>query len=199
MSALQAMLEYFYMEAGVYPPDLGDLGRVFNYNLRKSDRPLQIPVDPATNQPFVYTVDARNKSYVLRLPDPAAYGGVSFQLSSVDWAWMNMLAEQRRFEQMFLQTGDNIKGLAKQVELFAKDNGGKFPDTLDALYPKYIKRYPQDPLSGKNYVYSLQGQEYTISCPNPEQYGMKRLLYSSSQGMIVERLDGTSRAGSSTP
>lgn len=197
MSALQAMLEFFFMEAGVYPAELSELSAAFNYQIPKNARTVVIPRDPATGEQFVYTPAANKKSYKLRFPDPSKYGAQgSLELTSLNWGWLALRAERMRFEEMAKLSKYHMETLASAVEMFAKDNNRKFPESLDPLYPKYINRFPQDPITGKNYNYKLLGDGYLISNPNPERYGLKYFQWSSSQGMQVEVLPA---GGSSTP
>lgn len=196
MSALQSMLEFFFMEAGVYPAELSELSAAFNYQLPKNARAVVIPRDPATGEQFVYTPAANKKGYKLRFPDGSKYGAQgSVELTNVSWGWLALRAERMRFEEMAKLSKFHMETLASAVEMFAKDNNRKFPETLDPLYPKYINRFPQDPITGKNYTYKLLGDGYLISNPNPERYGLKFFQWSSSQGMQVEALPaGASKA-----
>jgi hypothetical protein len=189
ISALQAMLEFYFMEAGVYPGELSELAAVFNYQLPKNARAVVIPKDPATGEPFVYLPAPNKRAYKLRFPDPAKYGPEgSLELGPVSWGWLALRAERSRFEQMAKLSKHHIEGLAQACEMYEKDNNRVYPKDLDALYPKYIKRHPQDPITGRNYIYKVVADGYTIANPNPERYGLKTFLYSSSQGMVVEAL-----------
>ncbi|MEW6284529.1 MAG: hypothetical protein AB1758_38295 [Candidatus Eremiobacterota bacterium] len=199
MSKVQAMLEYYFMEWGEYPGSLAELDRAFNGQKPKNAPGVDIPLDPGTNKPFVYTTDQTRKRYALSIPDPGAYGGVSFTLPSVEWGYMAVLAEQRRFEQIALECGFNLKALATKCELFAKDNGGQFPRSLDQLFPKYIPRYPQCPASGKNYVLTPAQGGYILGCPNPERHGLKLFRYHSAQGMQVEELPAPGKEPAPAP
>jgi hypothetical protein len=189
MSALQAMLEFFFMEAGVYPAELDELAAAFNYQLPKGARAVAIPKDPATGQSFVYVPAPNKKAYRLRFPDPSKYGPEgAMELSSVNWGWLALRAERMRFEEMAKLSKYHMETLATEIEMYAKDNKGVYPDNLDSLYPTYIKRHPQDPITGKNYLYKKLADGYLLSNPNPERYGLKLFQYSSSRGMIVEAL-----------
>jgi hypothetical protein len=195
LSALQSMLEFYFMEAGVYPAELSELSAVFNYQLPKNSRAVVIPKDPASGQPFVYIPAPNKKGYKLRFPDPSKYGPQgAFELAPVSWGWLALRAERARFEEMAKLSKYHIETLASAAEMYAKDNNRVFPKDLDALYPKYIKRHPQDPITGRNYLYKQLADGYLISNPNPERYGLIRFEYSSSRGMIVEVLP----AGSAT-
>jgi hypothetical protein len=189
MSALQAMLEFYFMEAGVYPAELSELSAVFNYKLPKEARAVVIPRDPASGEQFVYTPAPNRKGYKLRFPDPGKYGPQgNLELGPVSWGWLALRAERMRFEEMAKLSKYHMESLATAIEMYAKDNNRAFPTNLDALYPKYIKRHPQDPITGKNYDYKILADGYLISSPNPERYGLKMFQYSSSRGMLVEAL-----------
>lgn len=183
------MLEFFFMEAGVYPGELSELSSAFNYQIPKGAKPVAIPKDPATGQAFVYIPAANKKGYRLRFPDPSKYGlESSFELGPVSWGWLALRADRMRFEEMAKLSKYHMETLAEACEMYAKDNKNAYPANLDALYPKYIKRHPQDPITGKNYIYKPLADGYLLSSPNPERYGLKLFQYSSSRGMIVESL-----------
>lgn len=189
LSSMQSLLEFFFMEAGVYPPTLEELHLAYNTQLPQGAKPVPIPKDPATGRDFVYSPSPNRKAYTLGFPDPSKYGlAADFKFHSVSWGWLALRAEQRRFEEMVKLSKYHIESLATQIEMYGKDNKGKFPKTLDELYPKYIKRHPQDPVTGKNYIYKQLADGYLVISPNPERYGLKMFQYSSSQGMQVEVL-----------
>ncbi|MFA5506730.1 MAG: hypothetical protein WC314_09000 [Vulcanimicrobiota bacterium] len=189
LSAMQAMLEFFFMEAGVYPPTLKELNLAFNAELPRGARPVPLPKDPATGKEFVYRAAENRKGYTISFPDPSKYGlAADFELRPVSWGWLALRAEQRRFEEMVKLSKFHIETIATQVEMYAKDNQGTFPQTLDDLYPEYIKRHPQDPVTGKNYTYKQLADGYIVASPNPERYGLKIFQYSSSKGIQVEVL-----------
>ncbi len=191
LSSLQAMLEFFFMEAGVYPGSLDDLNTAYNSKLPQGSKAVPIPKDPATGKNFVYIPGANRKGYLLRFPEPQKYGlGMNIELTPVSWGWLALRAERKRFEELAKLSKYHMETLATQVEMFAKDNKGEFPETLDLLYPKYIKRHPQDPITGKNYIYKTLADGYLVASPNPERYGLRLFQYSSSQGIIVEALAG---------
>lgn len=188
LSKLQSLLEFFFMEAGVYPPTLKELNLAFNAELPRGATKVPIPKDPASGEDFVYQVEANRKGYSLRFPDATVYGLPSdFELKPVPWGWLSLRAERNRFEEMVKMSKYHIENLATQVEMFAKDNGA-FPKNLDELYPKYIKRHPQDPITGRNYLYKQSPDGYLVASPNPERYGLKVFQYSSSKGIQVEVL-----------
>lgn len=195
MSKVQALLEYFYMETGEYPPNLAVLERSFNHALPDKAPKVVVPLDPASSKPFVYELSQDGRRYRLAPPEPDKYGANAVVLDSIDWAWMAVLARQRRAEQLALECKYNMEVLATQSEMFAKDNGGKFPSQVDELVPKYIPRHPTCPLSGKNYTYAPGGKGYFISCPNPPNHGLRKFGYSSDRGMVVEPLEGRAPAG----
>jgi hypothetical protein len=188
MSRLQCLIEYFYMETGVYPLDLSEMDQIFRSRAPRAPKPVAIPVDPATNQPFKYQLEQGGRKYSLTVPDPARYGGSKMVLTSVDWGYLSDLADLKRFEEIVRSMNNLMKGIATQCEMYAKDHGGQYPAQLDDLLPKYLQRFPNDPLTGKNMAYKKQLDGYLIICPNPEKYGLKTFQYSSSQGIQTERL-----------
>lgn len=195
MSKIQALLEYFYMETGEYPPNLAVLERSFNQDLPDKAPKVVVPPDPATSKPFHYELSPDRKKYRLAPPDPAKYGSNAIGLESIDWGWMALLAKQRRAEQLAMECKYNMEVLATQSEMYAKDNGGKFPSAIDELVPKYIPRHPVCPLTGKNYSFAPGGKGYIISCPNAQNHGLKKFSYSSDRGMVVEPLQSQGGAG----
>lgn len=189
LSSLQSMLEFFFMEAGVYPPTLEELNLAYNSQLPRGAKTVPIPKDPITGKEFVYRAEPNRKGYTLGFPDATKYGlPADFQLRSVAWGWLALRAERNRFEEMVKLSKYHIESIATQVEMYAKDHDGGYPKTLDQLYPDYIKRHPQDPVTGKNYLYKQLADGYLVSSPNPERYGLKLFQYSSSQGIQVEVL-----------
>ena len=189
LSSLQSMLEFFFMEAGVYPPTLEELNLAYNSELPRGARPVPIPKDPVSGKDFIYRAAENRKGYSLTFPDPTKYGlPAGFSLRPVSWGWLALRAERKRFEEMVKLSKYHIESIATQVEMYAKDNNGTYPKTMDQLYPEYIKRHPQDPVTGKNYLYKQLADGYIVSSPNPERYGLKVFQYSSSKGIQVEVL-----------
>lgn len=188
LSHMQSLLEFFFMEAGVYPPTLKELNLAFNAQLPKGAKMVGIPKDPATGKDFVYRPGPNRKGYTLTFPDATLYGlGSDFEFRPVSWGWLALRAERRRFEEMVKLSKYHIESIATQVEMYSKDKGS-YPKDLDELYPEYIKRHPQDPVTGKNYEYTQLADGYLVASPNPERYGLKIFQYSSSQGIQVEPL-----------
>ncbi|CAN0505410.1 unnamed protein product, partial [Phaeothamnion confervicola] len=165
------MLEYFFMEAGFYPNSLEELEQLINSKAPKGSKLLVVPKDPATNQPFSYTLEKTGRRYILTVPDSSKYPEGKPYVQSMEWGFLADLAELRRFEQIVRHTTNIIKAVATQVELFAKDHGNQFPNSLDDLMPKYMARYPTDPLTNKNFNYTKTATGYIVACPNPERYG----------------------------
>lgn len=199
MSRLQALLEYFYMETGEYPPNLGVLERSFNHGLQDQAPKVVVPTDPATGKPFLYERAQDGRRYRLAPPEPAKYGANALTFESLDWGWMAILARQRRAEQLALECKYNLEVLATQSEMYAKDHGAKFPSQLDDLVPRYIPRHPVCPLTGKNYTYAPGGKGYFLSCPNAQNHGLKKFGYSSDRGMVVEPLEAKPAPGEAAP
>jgi hypothetical protein len=187
LSRLQCLIEYFYMETGVYPLDLQEMDQIFRQRAPRAPKPVGIPIDPATNQPFVYKVETNGRKYSISVPDPSKYGGAKIALSTVDWGYLADLADLKRFSEIVRQMQNIMKVVATQVEMYAKDHGGQYPNQLDDLLPKYVTRMPSDPLTGKNLAYKKLVDGYIIGCPNPEKFGMKTFHYSSTKGIVMEQ------------
>jgi len=188
LSRIQALLEYFYMETGVYPLDLNEMDEVFRSRAPRAPKPIAIPLDPATNQPFKYQADPSGRRYSLAVPDASKYGGAKIGLTSVDWGYLGDLADLRRFEEIVRRMSSLMKVTATQCEMYAKDHSGQYPASIDDLLPRYMTRFPNDPLTGKNLGYKKLLDGYVITCPNPEKYGLKTFQYNSSNGIQMEQL-----------
>ena len=187
LSRLQCLIEYFYMETGVYPLDLHEMDQIFRQRAPRAPKPVGIPLDPATNQPFVYKTETNGRRYTISVPDPSKYGGTKIALTTVDWGYLADLADLKRFSEIVRQMQNIMKVVATQVEMYAKDHGGQYPNQLDDLLPKYVTRMPSDPLTGKNLSYKKLVDGYVIGCPNPEKFGMKTFQYSSAKGIMMEQ------------
>jgi hypothetical protein len=186
ISRLQSLVEHFFMETGVYPLDLSEMDQYYRNKARgAAPKPIPIPVDPATNQPFVYKVDSRK--YSLSVPDASKYGGTRIAVSAMDWGYLKDLADLQRFTEFVRSQQNLLKVVATQVEYYSKDHAGQYPASLDDLLPKYFTKMPSDPLTGKNLLYKKLVDGYEISCPNPEKYGMKHFKYTSAKGIEMEQ------------
>jgi len=193
MSRLQALLEYFYMETGEYPPNLKVLERFFNHGIPDEAPKVTVPTDPATSKPFLYEVSQDALRYRLAPPDPGAYGAQALTLETLDWGWMAALARQRRAEQMGMECRLKIEVLATQCEMYAKDHEGKFPTRIEDLVPKYLPRVPVCPATGQAHLLVPTSTGYFISCPNPNSHGLKKFGYASDKGMVVEAMENKPR------
>lgn len=189
LARIQTYVEYFYMETGIYPASLDDLEKILNDQAPPKSRQIKLPLDPATNKPFRFLLEKDGKRYQLTVPDAAAYGGKAPMVTNVDWAFLSLLAEKRRFEQVVLQSASMLKAVAAACEMYAKDHNKQYPGSLDDLMAKYLQRIPSDPLTGKNLTYKKTVDGYQIINPNPEKYMLKTFLYDSSSGLKVEQLD----------
>ena len=192
MARLQSLIEYYYMESGVYPVSLEAIEQGFNGMVKEPSMKVVVPVDPVTSKPFVYEVDNSRQTYTLSLPDPMSYGGHAITLTPVDWGWLAIAANQRRVERLTLECTHNIEILATRTEMYAKDHNGQFPANLNALKPRYMPRIFTCPSMGMDYVYSLQPDKgYTIACPNPQSHGLERFIYNSEKGVDMKPLEAT--------
>jgi len=195
MSRLQALLEYFFMETGEYPPSLMILDRFFNHGVPDKAPKVTVPTDPATSKPFLYEVSQDALHYRLAPPDSSAYGAQALTLETLDWGWMAALARQRRAEQMGMECRLKIEVLATQCEMYAKDHEGKFPSRIEDLVPKYLPRIPVCPASGQAHLLVSTATGYFVSCPNPNSHGLKKFGYASDKGIVVEAIENTPRPG----
>lgn len=186
LSKLQSYIEYVFMETGAYPASLDEMEDLFSRAPRGTSK-IALPLDPATNKPFKYAPDQTRRHYTLTVPDPAAYGGARIAVKEVEWGYLADLADLRRYEQVVRQSGNIMKALATQCELYAKDHQRQYPNSFDELMPKYIQRHPTDPMTGKNFVYRKMADGYLIDNPNPERYGLKTFRYDSRTGLVVEQ------------
>jgi hypothetical protein len=186
LSRTRVYIEFFYMETGDYPDNLMDLEKDLNSLLPKNLESVRIPKDPATGKDFVYKVNPNHKSYSLSSPDPGQYSIENFQISNVPWGGFNTVVEERKNSFLQRVCAENLKGLATAIEYYAKDNKKKVPEQLKALLSQYVRTIPVCPLSGKPYDYKSDGNDYTLSCPNPELHNMKKLMFTSKQGWITE-------------
>lgn len=84
----------------------------------------------------------------------------------------------------------NLKSMATALELWAIDNSGLYPDSLDKLSPIYFRAIPFCPTTGAKYSYSVNKHPsaYEIICKgdhtaagSPPDYPR----YSSSQGLLT--------------
>lgn len=198
LSRVQSMIEYFFMEAGFYPSSLEELEQLLNSKAPRGVKQLAVPKDPATNHSFTYSLDKAGKKYILTVPDATKYE-MKPLVTSLDWGFLADLAELRRFEQVVRHTTNIMKAVATQCELYAKDHQGQFPNALDDLMPKYMARFPTDPLTGKNFAYKRLPAGYVVGCPNPERYGFKIFQYSSVSGMQLEQVNPKDPKGTATP
>jgi hypothetical protein len=185
ISQVRVYIEFYFMEAGDYPESLAQLDKDLNSLLPRDLEPVKFPRDPATGQEFVYVLGSDKKSYVLKVPDPSRYGIDKLEFTGVPWGGFARVAEDRKFRFLQMITVENIKTLASSVEYFAKDHGGKFPIQLKELIPGYIKSMPVCPITGGIYNYTIEGDNYSISAPRPDVYGLKELMFSSSRGWVT--------------
>lgn len=194
MSRLQAMIEYYFIETGVYPSSLEVLERSFNKGLPAEAVKVKIPCDPLTSKPFVYKLSADRRAYLLSLPEPALYGNNAFELRPVDWAWMAEATRLRRMERVLIECTHNMEIIANRIELYAKDHENVFPESLASLRPRYMPKTLVCPGCGAEYVYEKNGKGYLLSCPEPSRHGLEVFTYDSEKGLNVKELTSASEA-----
>lgn len=90
-----------------------------------------------------------------------------------------------------------IKTIAQAVELWANDNGGKFPtkeEFSSEAFRKYVKK--ADPSAkadcmccekGWNYEFYPKNKTYMIKCPNPWNHGAAAYYYSRDNGTVLSK------------
>jgi len=186
LSQVRVFIEFYFMESGDYPDTLDQLNKDLNSILPNGYKTITIPKDPATGKDFKYSCSKDGKTYTLGAPDPSIYGLTKAEVSSVNWAGFTAIAEERKYRFLGMICVENIKGLATALEYYAKDNKGKFPSELKKLIPSYIKSMPVCPITGKDYDYKLEGDDYIIRCPNPKEHKMEEIMFSSKRGWITK-------------
>ncbi|MCE1246359.1 MAG: hypothetical protein LWY06_06925 [Firmicutes bacterium] len=186
ISQVRVFIEFYFMESGDYPDNLDQLLKDLNSILPNGYKNVTIPKDPATGKDFVYSRAKDGKTYTLAAPDASAYGLNKVEISSVNWAGFNAIAEERKYRFLGMICVENIKGLATALEYYAKDNKGKFPSELKKMIPSYIKSMPVCPITGKDYEFKVEGDDYIIRCPNPREHKMEEIMFSSKRGWITK-------------
>lgn len=71
---------------------------------------------------------------------------------------------------------NNLKNIGVSIEMYAEDNEGYFPPTLDVLKKLYMKSIPVCPVSGKPYIYigkkiyinNLNDNNFILYCSKPD-------------------------------
>lgn len=183
LSKVQALLEFYFMEAGQYPDTLEDMISQYNQGVKQSDPLVTIPTDPATGKKLLYTPSSDRMKYAVRVPEPAAYGMASLEVHQVDWGWMVGLASEQRRKRMTLRCAQYMQLLGDVIDQYSKANRNKYPDSLDQLMPKYLQKEPMCPLSKKPYVYTHTDRGFEVACPNPKEHGLEYLRFSSTEGL----------------
>ena len=187
---LQVLIEYYFMESGLYPVSLKTLEHSFNVGLPADAPKVVLGDDPLSGKPFVYTVSKDRRHYTLALPEPARYGNDIPSLETIDWGWLLLAAEGKRIERLLSDCTRNINELATACEIYAKDHNKAFPAKLENLRPQYMFRELRCPASGKPYVYVFRRGGYTIECPEANKHGLGSIKYDSDKGLFVTGADG---------
>ncbi len=186
---MQVLIEYYFMESGLYPVSLKALEHSFNVGLPADAPKVVLGNDPLSDKPFIYTVSKDRRHYTLALPDPAKYGSDVPNLETIDWGWLLLAAEGKRIERLLSDCTRNINELATACEIYAKDHGKAFPAKLEVLRPQYMFRELHCPASGKPYVYVFRRGGYTIECPDAHKHGLGGVKYDSDKGLFVTGAD----------
>jgi hypothetical protein len=83
----------------------------------------------------------------------------------------------------------NLRVLSTLTKKY-QENEKKLPQAMKEFIPRYLKDgLPVCPLSGKDYLYTVKDNGFTISCPNAREHGFKEFLYSTKDGFVYEPLD----------
>lgn len=183
LAKVQTLLEFYYMETGSYPDTLEDMLVQYNQGVRQNETPVGYPVDPATGRHLIYTPSADRSAYTIQVPEPAAYGLSALSVRNIDWGWMAELAAQQKRKRLLLTCGRYQELLAGVIEQYNKDHRNKYPDSLQALIPKYLKKMPVCPVSGKPYIYTHDDRGFEVSCPDPEAHGLKKFSFGFPGGL----------------
>ena len=192
---LQVLIEYYFMESGLYPVSLKTLEHSFNVGLPADAPKVVLGNDPLSGKPFVYSVSKDRRHYTLSLPEPAKYGQDIPSLETIDWGWLLLAAEGKRIERLLSDCTRNINELATACEIYAKDHNKAFPAKLEALRPQYMFRELRCPASGKPYIYVFRRGGYIIECPEAHKHGLGSLKYDSDKGLLVTSADSENAQG----
>lgn len=192
LSKMQAYIEFYYMETGIYPKSLAELDRIFNEDVETAKDKLLFPKDPATGKDFIYTTGKDYLSYTLSAPDPSAYGLKKLTVPSVNWGWMNVVAQEKRRMAFAQFCKFNVEFLSQAVNKY-KSAEKKVPADLKLLIPKYLKGVPLCPASGREYVYKGGTDSFSITCPNPKDHGFKSFIYTSKDGFKAEPAESSEK------
>ena len=91
----------------------------------------------------------------------------------------------------------NLKNIATALEMYASDNTGQYPKSLDGLFPKsYLRRIPSCPSSGTDHDYTYEvttkPDNFSMTCKgdhanaykgfNADPHGFPQ--YHSEQGLL---------------
>lgn len=110
-------------------------------------------------------------------------------------------------------TERNIKILANALELYANDNFREYPSLAlfsEAVYGKgkfadYLRKaigkntkdlkpfFTAPPAGMLKYTATPKKPDYTLSCPNPERYGLKALYFTPMKGLVKDGGKSTAR------
>lgn len=86
----------------------------------------------------------------------------------------------------------NLKNIGVALEMYATDNNGVYPKSLDKLTPNYLRYIPTCPSAGSDTYtpgYSVSGTNYTVICSGDNHHAVglppDYPRYTSTQGLIV--------------
>lgn len=170
MSQIQAYIEFYYMETGIYPKSLKDLEKIYNEEAAKDADRVIIPKDPVSGKDFIYECNREATAYRLSCPDPTLYGMKKCELAPVKWGWMKTFPEEKKRKAYATFCKFNLDTISAAVRKFIEQEK-KSPKSLKELVPAYLKVVPGCPLSGKDYILTVKGNELVISCPDAKEHG----------------------------
>lgn len=162
-----------------------------------------LPLEPRTGEPYIYRILLPD-FYVVQCPSQMEefYGfqniivmgmtgkekvekgkfiGFTERLDIRDYSQEKAIKEKYS---PLLKAKEDLENIGSSIKSFYSQEK-KYPERLEEIVPKVMHKLPLDPLSKANYVYSLKGGSFTVSCPEPEKYGAKVFKYDSSLGKVV--------------
>ncbi len=181
ISRVQSYLEFYYMNTGNYPKTLQELDRIFNEGLQKESDRVVIPLEPGVSKSFLYKPSADLKSYVLSVNDASVYGLESFELKSVPWGWMSLVASDINMAAKTDLCRRYMEGIIMGVKAY-QEKEKKLPTDIKDLVPGYFKAVPVCPQCAKPYILTKSADDLVISCPEPQSHLLKVYRYSLRKG-----------------
>jgi hypothetical protein len=98
--------------------------------------------------------------------------------------------EQLLLESKKLEAFSALKNTATALEMWATDHDGKYPDSLNALYPMYLKGPLVCPVSHSPFLYAVKSKPagFRLSSPgDPFKLGQGFPAYDSESGLQMQK------------